>query len=405
MTVIFGKNRKGQDVALPHSELRQHMAVFGSTGSGKTALALGVVEQIIEKNVPVILVDIKGDMSNVCMQPTDKALRDRINYTVFTPGARHGTPIHLFNEIQKPYKRRASVTQLLKLVGDKNWKNPLQSQSNVFISKLLNFMEQNNESADILSIITGLQDPPFQTIGALTVNDAFPPASRTALSIKLNNLIAAPSFELWQEGVALDVGQMLAVRRDGKTNVSIYSVAHLPSEEQNFALAVLFDAVEAWMRKQPGTKDLRAALVVDECVDILPPYPKNPVTKLPLLHMLKQGRAYGLGLILATQNPMDIDYKALSNCQTWAVGRLQMANDRRRVLEALSTNTSHDRSALAAVLSGLIERQFMLCRPRSMANFRSRDVRSDLLGPMTPHEIQSMIHSRQRYLSGMKQDV
>jgi hypothetical protein len=394
MTLIFGKNRRGQDIALPHVELRQHMAIFGNTGSGKTALAIGVAEQVISKNIPTILVDIKGDMGNICIQPNSLALQNRMKFTIYTPGATHGTPISLFNDIQKPHKRRAAVTQLLKLVGDKNWKNPLQSRSNVFIQKLLNVMDQNKETADILSIITGLQDPPFETIGALTINDAFPPASRQALSIKLNNLLAAPSFELWQEGQGLDLDSMLAIRNDGHTNVSIYSVAHLPGEEQDFALAVLFDAVEAWMHKQPGTKDLRALLVVDECVDILPPYPKNPVTKKPLLHMLKQGRAYGMGLLLATQNPMDIDYKALSNCQTWAVGRLQMANDRRRVLEALASNTVHDRSQLAAVLSGLSSRQFLMCRPKSQAAFRSRDVTADLIGPLTTREITAMIRNR-----------
>ena len=397
MTITFGKNRRGQDIALPHAELRQHMAVFGSTGSGKTALAIGVGEQVIQKHIPIILVDIKGDMSNVCLQPKSLKMQQLMDFTIFTPGGRHGTSIHLFNDIQKPHKRRASVTQLLKLVGDKHWKNPLQSRSNVFISKLLDTMEKNNEKADILSIIQGLQDPPFQTIGALTIDDAFPNAARQALGIKLNNLLAAPSFELWQEGEGLDIDKMLARRNDGRVNVNIYSVAHLPSEEQDFALAVLFDALESWMHKQPGTNDLRALVVVDECVDILPPYPKNPVTKLPLLHMLKQGRAYGLGLVLATQNPMDIDYKALSNCQTWAVGRLQMANDRRRVLEAMASNTAHDRSSLAAALSGLLARQFLMCRPKSTATFRSQDVLADLIGPMTPREIEAVIRNRKNF--------
>jgi len=270
--------------------------------------------------------------------------------------------------------------------------NPLSSKQHSFLSKLLNHYHANGVAVNLVGLITGVCDPPFRSFGALTLDDAFPSASRNALAARLNNLLVAPSFERWRTGIDLDVSELLTSNSPDKpTNVTVYSVAHLDDDERLFALALLFDSMEAWMRRQRGTSALRAALLVDECAGLLPPYPNKPATKGSLMTMLKQARAYGLGLVLASQNPMDLDYKALSNCETWVVGRLQMAHDRRRVIEALATSTQYDRHKLEARIGGLQPRQFVLCRPKSTADFRSVDVSAQLIGPMTPSEIATLV--------------
>lgn len=389
--LVLGLNRAQRTLALPTNKLTRHAAVMGMTGSGKTGLVLGLVEQLIEQDVPSILVDIKGDMCNIALQEADPDLRDKIDIRVLTPGAFHGDPVNLFHNLERPERVKTAVTQILKLCGEKKV-DPLSSPAHTYLSTLLHHYHQHNVHADLVTLITGLIEPPIVTLGALSLEDAFSDRRRTALATKLNNLLAAPSFEHWRQGDDLNIDEMYnQKKKNGRTNVTIYSVAHLDEDQKGFALALLFESVVAWMRRQRGTDELRAALVVDECAGILPPYPRNPTTKPPIMTMLKQARAYGLGLVLASQNPMDLDYKALSNCETWLVGRLQMANDRRRVIEAITAATAHDRNKLEVRIGRLQPRDFVLCRPSSTADFRSADVRCKLVGPMAPMEIKAML--------------
>src|SRR5690606_19814946 len=129
----------------------------------------------------------------------------------------------------------------------------------------------------------------------------------------LNTLLASPTFESWRMGAALDIDAWLAPRADGRTPATIVSVAHLDDDERSLVLGIVLDQLLAWVRTQAGTRHLRALLVFDEVYGFAPPHPKDPPTKKPLLSLVKQARAYGLGVIVATQNPMDVDYRILSN--------------------------------------------------------------------------------------------
>ncbi len=389
MNITLGQHLiTGQPIALPLTKFTKHAAILGMTGSGKTGVLFGIAEQYIAAGIPCILVDIKGDMCNLAMQPLE--VRRKMNLRVLTPGGAHGEQINLFANLQRPERVKNTVSQILAMIRCKD-ADPLSSKQHSFLSKLLNHYHAGGQHIDLVGLITGVCDPPFSSFGALTLNDAFPSASRNVLAAKLNNLLVAPSFERWRSGIDLDVDELLTAHApEEPTNVTIYSIAHLEDTERLFALALLFDSMAAWMRRQRGTEALRAGLFVDECTGLLPPYPCKPATKEALLTMLKQGRAYGLGLVLASQNPMDLDYKALSNCETWIVGRLQMTNDRRRVIEAITTSTTHDRNKLESRIGGLNPREFVLCRPKSTADFRSADVTAKLVGPMTPMEISTL---------------
>jgi hypothetical protein len=381
-----------QSIALPINKLSKHVAILGMTGSGKTGELILIQEQVMDAGIPTILVDIKGDMTNVALQPQE--VRQRMNFRVLTPGGTHGEQINLFANLQKPERVQNTVSQLLKMIRAKDH-NPLSSRQHSFLSKLLHEYHSKGVHIDLSGLISGVLDPPFESFGALSLREGFPVPSRIALAAKINNLLVAPSFEKWRDGIDLDVDELLLQHSPDSglpTNVTVYSVSHLNDEDERlFALALLFDGIAEWMRRQRGTKNLRAMLFVDECAGLLPPYPNKPATKPALITMLKQARAYGLGLCLSSQNPMDLDYKALGNCETWIVGRLQTTNDRRRIIEAITTVTSHDRSRLEARIGNLVPRSFVLCRPNSTVDFRSADVRGQLLGPMTPMEISTTV--------------
>lgn len=405
--IVLGSDHLRRTIALPIDKFTRHCAIMGMTGSGKSGMVLGVVEQMVANNIPVVLVDIKGDMCNIALQHSYED-RARMNFRVLTPGASHGEQLNLFANLQKPERVKTAVTQLLKMCGERNV-NPLSSKHHSILSMLLEHYHQQGIKADLLTLINGLIEPPFLTFGALPLEDAVPAKTRATLASKLNNLLVAPSFQAWREGGDLNIDSLYAQRSDGKTNVTVYSIAHLDDDQKMFAMALLFEATVAWMRRQRGTDNLRAMLVVDECAGILPPHPANPPSKAPIMTMLKQARAYGLGLILASQNPMDLDYKALSNCETWIVGRLQMARDRARVIEAITAATPHDRMKLEVRIGRLTPRDFVLCRPRSTADFHSAPVRCDLVGPMTPMEIKELLNVNSQenleFLSKLKKSL
>lgn len=386
--IILGQNKNQQPIALTADKFTRHAAIMGMTGSGKSGCLLNVAEQMVEDGVPLIMVDIKGDMCNVALQEPE--MRSKMHFRVLTPGGSHGESIDLFSNLQRPERVKNSVTQILKLVGERN-RNPLSSKHHVFLSTILNKLHKQGQHVDLVGLVDAVLQPPFMSVGALPVEDFYPSKTRESMAAKLNTILAAPSFSQWREGIDLNIDDLYRKRSDGKVNVTVYQVSHLDEDEKIFAIALLFDSIVGWMRRQRGSEELEACLMVDECSGILPPYPKNPETKQPIMTMLKQARAYGLGVILASQNPMDLDYKALSNCETWLVGRLQMANDRKRVIEAITAVTPHDRNRLEARIGRLQPRDFVLCRPKSTADFRSNDVKCDLVGPMTPNEVRALL--------------
>lgn len=384
--INMGTKLSGGDVLLPRNALTTHAAVVGMTGSGKTGLLLGMAEEIVRAKTPVILVDIKGDMLNFALQ-SPEALKD-LNIHCVTPGGTHGEPVNVFADLNKKDKFTLAATSLLRMIGDSP--DPLKSKPHAFISTILQKRHAQNKACHLIDIIRAVQDPGFDHLGAMELDFAFPKRSRIALAGKLNNLLVAPSFQPWREGVDLDLDLLLDTT-DGRTPVLVYSVAHLTNvDEQNFALSLLFEEVLRWAKRQPGSTDLQMSMIVDECVGLLPPHPANPPTKTPLLLLLKQVRAFGVGVVLATQNPVDIDYKAMGNCETWMVGRLSMDRDRQRLIKGVCANAPVTQEVMERRIAGLKSRQFVVVRPKGTTVINTRDVDCELRGPMSPEETEEL---------------
>lgn len=387
------------DLAIRQEHFKTHAAVLGMTGSGKTGALIGMLEEFVDNGTPMVIVDIKGDMANLVLQD-DHPRRDRMDVRILTPGADHGESINVLAELANPNKLTSAVSGLLTLVGEKA--DPLKSKAHPFISAILEHQHKNKGCCELETLVELIQEPPFDKMGAMTVESVYPEKARQRLAGKINSVLTAPSFKWWREGIGIDMDPLLQ-SKDGRVPVIIYSVAHLFQDvERMFALSVLLEEMVQWMRRQKGSTELKCELVVDECVDLIPPV-KEPITKAPLLAMLKQGRAFGLGVMLSTQNTMDLDYKAMANCQTWIIGRLQTANDRKRVIEGVcNSGAVYDKKSLSKRIGNLHPREFLLAgtivkpgagNERAAVVFHTRKVDAELRGPMTEGEIGDLFTS------------
>ena len=278
--------------------------------------------------------------------------RDAADLAIYTPGSSAGLPLTVLRSFAAPppglagqaeaYRERiaSAVSGLLALLGIDA--DPISSREHILLSNILDHAWRAGHDLDMAGVIHAVQSPPFQKVGVIDLETFFPAKDRFALAMKLNNLLASPGFAAWMEGEPLDVGGLLSTR-EGKPRLSIISIAHLSDDERMFFVTILLNEVLAWVRSQPGTSSLRAVLYMDEIFGYFPPT-ANPPSKMPMLTLLKQARAFGLGVVLATQNPVDLDYKGLSNAGTWFLGRLQTQRDKDRVLEGLegaSTAAGH----------------------------------------------------------------
>lgn len=356
-------------LTLDHDALTTHAAVFGSTGSGKTGLLVGMVEELYHAEVPVILVDIKGDMVNVALQDVRKQVR------CLTPGSTHGEAVNVLADLKDPEKASGAVSALLAMVGVDP--DPISGNSHPYLSAVLDSLEERT----LENLVVNCHNPIIEKLGQMPLDSAFPAKARLSLARKLNNLLVSETFKAWRLGTDLNIDDLVA-----NNGITVYAVSHLHEGEQTFAISFLLNEVLRWTKAQKGSDKLRLALVIDECVGLLPPAPANPSTKEPIMLLLKQARAFGVGLILATQNPVDIDYKAMSNCATWFVGRMSADKDIQRVhtgMVAAGVSTKID-------ISGLPSRAFVLARHDVGEIFRSRNVGCDLRGPMVPREIAEM---------------
>jgi hypothetical protein len=359
-------------------DLVTHAVCVGMTGSGKTGLCLTLLEEAAIDGIPAIVIDPKGDLGNLLLtfpdlQPSDfqpwinaneaknkgmsvedyardraatwqkgladwgqdgariKRLRDAADFTIFTPGSNAGVSVSIMKSFAAPNPEilndkellrdriSTTATSLLGLMGIDA--DPLQSREHILLSTILNNQWQAGKDLELATLIHQIQTPPVNKIGILDLESYFPEKDRFALAMRLNNLLAAPGFEAWLEGEALDVDSLLHLP-SGKPRIAIFSIAHLNDTERMFFVSLLLNQVLGWVRTQPGTTSLRALLYMDEIFGYFPPV-ANPPSKLPLLTLLKQARAFGLGVVLATQNPVDLDYKGLANAGTWFIGRLQ----------------------------------------------------------------------------------
>ena len=438
------------------SNLTTHGVCVGMTGSGKTGLCLALLEEAAMDGIPALIVDPKGDLGNLLLTfpqmrgedftpwvneedarkagvsieefaktEADKwknglaewgqdperiaALREKADIAIYTPGSNAGIPLSILRSFAAPdltvaedaellaERVQSTTAGLLGLLGIDA--DPLKSREFSLLSAILTDAWKKGESPDLAGLIAKVLKPPFDKIGVLSLEEFYPSKQRMELVMALNNLLASPGFATWREGEPLDIANLLHTP-EGKPRLAVLSIAHLSDAERMFFVTTLLEEVIAWMRRQPGTPSLRAILYIDEIFGYLPPV-ANPPSKGPLLLLLKQARAFGLGILVATQNPADLDYKALANCGTWFIGRLQTDRDKQRVLEGLesaSAGRGADRAALMDRLNALGKRIFLLNSVHLPApvTFTTRWTMSYLRGPLTREQIRVLMQGAAR---------
>ena len=430
-------------------DLTTHGVIIGMTGSGKTGLGVGLIEEAALDHIPVIAIDPKGDLGNLLLNfpnlaATDfepwvdagaalksgksvadhaaataelwrnglekwgqspariKKLSDSAEMTIYTPGSNAGTPISVLKTLSvapeivadgDAFRERVqstvqSILTLLDIDAD-----PLTSREHILLSNILSDSWTRGEAMSLPSLIAAVQNPPITRVGVMEIDSFYPANERFSLAMRINNLLAAPGFEVWTQGTPLNIHSLLYTE-SGKPRVSIMSIAHLNDAERMFFVTALLGELVSWMRMQTGSPSLRAILYMDEVFGYLPPV-ANPPCKPLFLTLLKQARAYGVGLVLATQNPVDLDYKALSNMGTWMIGRLQTKRDIDRVrsgLEAAAGAGNLAVESLDKTLAGMRKRCFLLhnVHESQPTVFHTRWVMSYLAGPLTAEQIKKL---------------
>ena len=447
----LGSRTRSDDMVLYDSkDLTTHAVIIGMTGSGKTGLGIDLIEEALVDRIPVIAIDPKGDLGNLALrfpklaasdfrpwidpqQATTAGLEpdafaeqqarlwtdgladwqedgariqryvDSADVTIYTPGSTAGRPLSLLRAfIAPPQSIRddseamqeridATATSVLALIGIDA--DPVSSREHILLANLLAASWNDGRDLDLAGLIQGIQNPPFATVGVMPLDSVFPPKDRMALAMQLNNLLASPGFQNWLKGEPLDTANLL-YDANGKPKGSVISIAHLSDAERMFFMTLLLADILAWVRAQPGTGSLRAILYIDELFGYMPPV-ANPPSKVLLLTLLKQARAFGLGVVLATQNPVDLDYRGLSNTGTWFIGRMQTERDKMRVMEGLegaSGGQPFDKDAMEKTIAGLGKRVFLLHSVHEPApiTFETRWTMSYLAGPMTREQIKRL---------------
>jgi hypothetical protein len=432
-------------VSIGSSDLTTHGVVVGMTGSGKTGLAVVLLEEALSAGIPALILDPKGDMGNLDLVFPDllpasfrpwvseveaeatgmtpdayaekvagdwrsgletagigperlQALRAAVDVTVYTPGSSAGVGLNVIGSLGAPDlsweteaetlrdEIQGTITSLLGLIGIEA--DPLASREHVLLSNLIENAWRAGRDLDLGALIGEIQTPPLRKLGVFDLEQFFPQKERTELAFRFNALVASPTFAAWGDGAPLDPHSLL-FHPDGRPRCAIVYLAHLSDAERQFVVTLVFSKLVTWMRTQGGTPDLRALAYMDEVYGYLPPTAEPP-SKKPILTILKQGRAFGLGLVLSTQNPVDVDYKAMANAGTWLVGRLQTENDKARVLEGLrSAAGTADVAALDTAIGGLGKRQFLLVSAKASAPklLATRWAMSYLRGPLTKEDL------------------
>ena len=436
-----------------------HAAIIGMTGSGKTGLGIGLLEEAAIDNIPSIVIDPKGDMGNMLLtdptfsaqnfapwvedeakakgedtlefakktakfwqegikswnQDEDRVARfTAVDKTIYTPGSSAGVPINILSSLERPSKEiledsdnlssylSSTVGSLLALINIEA--NPLESKEYILLAQIIKNAWQNGQDLSIESLVGAILQPSFKKIGVMPLESFYPQSERFSLANKFNSVIASPSFLGWLNGQNLDI-QKLLYGKDGKARVAIFSIAHLDESQRMFFVTLLLNKIVAWMRLQSGSNRLKALLYMDEIYGYFPPT-KNPPSKEPMITLLKQARAFGLGVVLSTQNPVDLDYKGLSNIGTWFIGRLQTKQDISRVIDGLSgkIDSSFSRDEISNTLANLKKRTFFLKSAHldDVRLFGTRWVLSYLKGPLKKNEISALMEQKKASLEDSK---
>ena len=446
------RERTGEEVHYGARRFTTHGVIVGMTGSGKTGLGVVLLEEVLLSGVPVLILDPKGDMGNLLLNfpelrgedfrpwideaeasrkgqsPDDFAkataemwkeglggwgiererlrrLKEAADFTIYTPGSTAGVPLNVVGSLAAPKGETASdpevmrdeiegfVTSLLSLAGIDA--DPITSPEHVLLASIVEQAWSRGEDLGLADLIARVQEPPLRKLGVFDLDTFIPPAERRKLALRLNGLMASPSFAAWLEGEPLEAERLLR-SPDGRPRASVIYLAHLSDEERQFVVTLILSKMITWMRGQPGTSDLRALIYMDEVFGFVPPTAAPP-SKKPILTILKQARAHGLGLVLSTQNPVDLDYKAMSNAGTWMVGRLQTERDKARILEALESATgSVDTDLYDQLIGGLGKRQFVLQSTKTPEPtlFTTRWAMSYLRGAITRGEVSRLMEGR-----------
>ncbi len=436
----------------PIDHLTTHALLLGATGSGKTGLGLVVVEEVLSQDVPVLLLDIKGDLSNLLLTfpdltpssfapwidqdaarrrgetPAEAAqavatqwregldrwgvsaediaqLRENVDLHLVTPGLQAGRPVNILARFQAipaqdpdeaALRAQGLASALLGLAGIDA--DPIRSREHILLTTLIRHRWDDNHALDLPTLIRQVQHPPMEQVGVFDLESFYPEDDRFELALTLNNLIAAPGFARWRKGAPLDIDRFLAAP-DGRPRATILYLAHLPEAERQFFVTLFLEEMRTWVRSQSGTRALRALLFFDEVYGYLPPHPYNPPTKRPLMALVKQGRAAGLGVMLSTQNPADLDYKSLGNIGTWFIGTLRTDRDKDRVLEGIEGSLRSSGTRVRDIdeaIGRLQPRVFVMhdANAQRLAFLRSRWALSYLRGPTTTQEIRTLLQAQ-----------
>lgn len=443
-------------------DLTTHAVCVGMTGSGKTGLCIDLLEEAALDGVPSIMIDPKGDITNLMLTfpdllPADfkpwvnvddarrkgmsvddyavyiadswrkgladwgqgperiRALKDSVDINIYTPGSDAGRQVSILASLKAPALNWQDNTELLReqiqgtvsaLLGlVKVDADPLRSREHILLSNIFEYYWSQGQDLDLAKLILAVQNPPVKQLGVFDVDSFFPQKDRFGLAMALNNIIAAPGFAAWVQGEPLDVGSFLYTA-EGKPRHTIFYIAHLGDAERMFFVTLLLQEIVTWVRQQSGTTSLRALVYFDELFGFFPPV-ANPPSKTPLLTLLKQARAFGLGVVLTTQNPVDIDYKGLSNAGTWFIGKLQTDQDKARVLDGLQSASATagaavDRGELDRSITALTSRNFLLHNVHQDRDyiFQTRWAMSYLRGPLTRPQVRDLMAAKRGLAAG-----